>query len=199
MKTKILIAVPTFENILPDTFRSIYRLQVPEDCVCQFDYVRGYDCARARNLIAKAAIEGEYTHVLMVDSDMQLPEDTLVKMLKDPKLICLGCYPRKNTANGTFEIFKLGQKDFIETYSYDEIVKSQGKIEVKGGGFGCAMINTDVFKNMPQPFFRYVEYESGDVLSEDNYFCSNASKVGFKVYADTDIMCGHSVRGFQWR
>jgi hypothetical protein len=29
--TKILIAVPTFENILPDTFKSIYNLDKLDD------------------------------------------------------------------------------------------------------------------------------------------------------------------------
>ena len=46
---RILIAVPTFENIKPECFKSIYGLTRPEDCDLYFDYVRGYDCAKARN------------------------------------------------------------------------------------------------------------------------------------------------------
>ena len=42
---RILIAVPTFENILPDTFKSIYNLEKTEDMIVDFDFVRGYDCA----------------------------------------------------------------------------------------------------------------------------------------------------------
>ena len=40
----ILIAVPTFENIYPDTFKSIYDLDIEGHDV-QFEFVRGYDCA----------------------------------------------------------------------------------------------------------------------------------------------------------
>ena len=162
-----------------------------------FDFVKGYDCARARNIICNNAIKDEYDYVLMVDSDIILPSNTLIKMLDDPKEICLGCYPRKNTKNGTFEIFKSGQKDYVKTFNYKELTSLNGKVEVKGGGFGCAMIKVDILQNLSHPFFKYVEYESGATLSEDNYFCSNARKAGYKIYADTDIICGHSIRGFQ--
>ena len=196
---KILIAVPTFENILPDTFKSIYNLEKTDNMKTDFDFVRGYDCARARNKICNKAIEGNYDYVLMVDSDIILPSYTLLKMLDEPKMVCLGCYPRKNTKKGTFEIFKLNQKDYINTFSYSEITSLNGKIEVKGGGFGCAMIDVNIFEKLQRPFFKYVEYTSGAVLSEDNYFCSNVRKAGYKIYAETDIICGHSIRGFQWK
>ena len=196
---RILIAVPTFENILPETFKSIYNLDKIDDMIVDFDFVRGYDCSRARNIIANKAISDNYDYVLMVDSDIILPAHTLTKMLDDPKPICLGCYPRKNTRNGTFEIFKLGQTDYKNTFSYKEISNLNGKVEVKGGGFGCAMIDVKVFQDLPHPFFKYVEYESGATLSEDLYFCSNAHKAGYQIYAETDIICGHSVRNFQWR
>ena len=197
--TRILIAVPTFENILPDTFKSIYNLEKTEDMLTDFDFIRGYHCARARNIIADKAINNNYDYVLMVDSDVILPSYTLLKMLDNPKPVCLGCYPRKNTSTGVFEIFKTGQQDFVDTYSYGEITSLSGKIEIKGGGFGCAMIDVNIFNNLPHPFFKYVEYENGACLSEDCYFCSNAAKAGYKIYADTDVICGHSIRGFQWQ
>lgn len=196
---KILIAVPTFDSILPDTFRSIYGLQKPDGYLLWFDFVRGYNCARARNMIADEAIRHGCEYVLMVDSDMIIPSNTLTSMLKDPIDLCLGCYPRKNTSNGTLELFKLNQKDFIDTYSSDELKSRAGKIDVKGGGFGCALVRVEALKRLQRPYFKYVEYDSGDVLSEDNYFCGQMTKAGFKVQADIDVKCGHSVRRFQWR
>lgn len=79
---KILIAVPTFENIKPECFKSIYGLTRPEGCNLYFDYVAGYDCAKARNQIAKNSMAGNYDYVLMVDSDIQLPADTLIRLLE---------------------------------------------------------------------------------------------------------------------
>ena len=82
MAKKILIAVPTFENIKPECFKSIYSLKRPEGYDIYFDYVSGYDCAKARNQIAKNAMAGNYNYVLMIDSDIQLPSEALVKLLE---------------------------------------------------------------------------------------------------------------------
>lgn len=196
---KILIAVPTFENIAPETFKSIYGLKRPEGCCLMFDYVRGYCCARARNLIADEAVKFGFEYVLMVDADVAVPRNALTSMLEDEVDVCLGCYPRRNTCDGKFELFKQTAKDYVETFNYEELKAAKGKIEVKGGGMGCALVRVEVFRRLERPYFRYVEYESGDVLSEDNYFCGKAREAGFKVQADTEVMCGHRRSRFQWR
>ena len=196
---KILVAVPTFENISPDTFKSIYGLTRPDDAIVMFDYVKGYDCAHARNEIAQEAVDYGFDFVLMVDSDIILPSDTLVRMLTDPVPICLGCYPRKNTVNGTVELFKLGQDDFVETFTSDEVDMLTDRFKVKGGGFGCAFMSTGLFQYLGRPWFQYVEYQNGMVLSEDNYMCSMLAKLGVDIYADPNIRCGHIGRIRQWR
>lgn len=67
-KGKIMIVVPTFESIKQECFKSIYGLTRPDGYDLYFDYVSGYDCARARNQIAKNAMAGNYDYVFMVDS-----------------------------------------------------------------------------------------------------------------------------------
>ena len=47
---KILIAVPTYETIFPDTYKSIWDMDKCGHEV-QFEFVRGYDVATARNNI----------------------------------------------------------------------------------------------------------------------------------------------------
>ena len=81
MKGKILIAVPTFENIKPECFKSIFGLTNPQNYNLFFDYVKGYDCARARNEIVNLAIKYGFDYVLMIDSDVNVPKDTVVKLL----------------------------------------------------------------------------------------------------------------------
>lgn len=192
-----LIAIPTFENIMPETFKSVYDLNNHNSEKLDFEFVKGYDCARARNEIAKKAIEGNYDYVLMVDSDMYIPIDTLDRMLEYPADIILGMYPKKNTTSGLVEIFKPGQYNYVETYKYDELPPGD-RISVKGGGFGCAFVKTDVFRRMTFPYFKYVIYDSGAVLSEDLYFCSEAGKLNIPIYMDTRIRCGHSAKYFQY-
>ena len=193
---KILIAVPTFESITSETYKSIWDLKTdPHRAI--FDYVKGYDCARARNVIAQKAIDGKYDYVLMIDSDIIVPPEALVCMLDKPVDVCLGCYPHKNTEAGEVELFKQGRYNFDTRLKYEEL--SEPRIKVKGGGFGCALVKTKVFKDkIPYPWFRYVQYDSGNLLSEDLYFCNEAAKHGVAIWADTRVRCGHLIRGFQY-
>lgn len=190
----ILVAVPTFESILPETFKSIYELEVPEGCFVHFNFVRGYDCAKARNIIAKKALEFDY--VLMVDSDIVVPSNALISMLSRNVDICLGVYPRKNTINGQTEVFKLDQYNFIDVYTYDELTNDC--VEVRGGGLGCALIKSDVFNHISYPYFKYITYDNGASLSEDNYFCHNASLSEYKIYVDMSVKSGHVTKSIQW-
>ena len=192
---KILIAVPTFETVMPETFESIYDLDSGGNKLT-FECFKGYDVARARNEIAKKALEKDYGYVLMVDSDIILPKDALVNMLEEEPDICLGVYPRKNTKTGETEIFKNSSKDFFDRYKYSEL--SEGKMPVKGGGLGCALIKPDVFNHIAYPWFEYVCYKDFSAFSEDLYFCDCAAKVGYTIYADTRVRCGHATRGFQY-
>lgn len=194
---KGLIAVPTFENIMPETFKSIYDLNSHTSEDLDFEFVKGYDCAKARNEIAKKTIEGDYDYVLMIDSDMKIPIDTLDYMLERPAKIILGMYPKKNTKTGLVEMFKQGQKNYVDTYNYNDL-PDDPRVPVKGGGFGCAFIDADVFRKMQYPYFKYVLYDNGSVLSEDLYFCSAAARLGIPIYMDTRIKCGHSARYFQY-
>lgn len=193
---RILVAVPTYETIAPETFKSIYDLDKGDHEV-DFEFVKGYDCPTARNNIAQIAVDGNYDYVMMVDSDVIIPEDTL-KNLSDPWTnIVLGCCPRKNSRDGRIEIYRPGTFSFTKPYTYDSLPDND-RIVVKGGGFACAMINVSVFKLLPSPWFRYVTYEDGSSLSEDLFFCLRAAESGFVIEADTRVRCGHMARYFQW-
>ncbi len=195
---KILIAVPTFENITPETFKSIYALHTGEHTV-HFDFVKGYDCAIARNKIVEKTLEGGYDYVLMVDSDIIIPQDTIDRFLDSPVDICFGICPRKNTKTGKTAVAKLGQAGFHDMYTMEEITKTPlSRIEVKGAGAACAFIRASVFKKLEYPWFNYVSYKDRSFLSEDYYFCNSAIKAGYVMWADTRIKCGHLVRGFQY-
>ena len=190
---RIMIAVPTFENIALETFKSIYDL-FPMDNDVSFEYVRGYDCAIARNKIASKAVDEGYDAVLMVDSDIILPPESLMWFQQYLADICLGVYPRKGTTTGEMEAFKLGQYNYVDRFTREEVEQSGDRFQIKGGGFGAAFINVDVFRNLPYPWFQYVNYDNGSVLSEDLYFCSQASGQGYQIWADRRVRCGHIMK-----
>lgn len=194
---KILIAVPTGETIEPEVFKAIYSMKTSGHDVA-FDYVRGYDVANSRNQIAEKALDGAYDYVLFVDSDTIPPEDTLELMLEDPVPdICLGICPRKNTKDGKTAIIRNGTRGWVDgSFYYSDL--PEGKVRVKGGGFACALVKTQLFRQMSKPWFRYAIYDDGSILSEDFFFCDKAQWENALIMADFRVRCGHLARYFQY-
>jgi len=211
---KILIAVPTFETIFPDTYKSLWDLDKCGHEVL-FESVRGYDVATARNRIAQKALDLETDWVLMVDNDVVLPKDALEMLLEDAREVNLGYYAHRGNDNmyhGRTCICKLYDWEGKEYYHYpleseytaDEMHRMAGtgrkKVEVHGGGMGCALIATEVFRKLTYPWYDWVNYgdKNSGMLSEDLYFCSLCRNSGIPIHADVRVGCGHMMRHVQW-
>ena len=206
---KILIAVPTYENIYPDTFKSIYQLDKGGHEV-DFDFIRGYDVANARNRIGQATLDGGYDYVLMVDNDEVLPKDALINLLETEQSYPLNrnmavgyCLSRPSgSANrsGRTTAFRFGGKDYTveDAYTAEELTKFRDngttRIQIRGSGLGCALIHRDVFRRMKYPYFKWVEYNNRTQLSEDLYFCEQFPSIIAPIFVDTRVACGHMMR-----
>lgn len=210
----ILIAVPTFETIYPDTYKSIWDMDKDGHEVL-FDSVRGYDVATARNRIARKAIDMNVDYVLMVDNDITLPQDALSLLLEDAREVNLGFYAHRGTDNlynGRTCLCKLKDENGNAYYHYPleseytaeemKTMKAEGirKIEIHGGGMGCALIRTEVFRKLSYPWYDWVNYgdKNRGMLSEDLYFCSLCRNSGIAIYGDVRVGCGHLMRHVQW-
>lgn len=206
--TRTLIAIPTFENITPETFKSVYELSKPAYISkVDFTFVKGYDCARARNKICEKALEDGYNYILMVDSDVILPRETLISFFSNPENmpeLILGLVPKKNTTNHKTDMFSFNTNNFGDSnrYGYQELNQMHdngiNKIKIKGGAFGCALIDVSVLNKLSYPWFQYVNYNNRQVLSEDLYFCNSINEIGGNVVLALDVRCGHLVRRFQY-
>lgn len=211
---RILIAVPTFETIYPDTYKSIWDLDKDGHEVL-FDSVRGYDVATARNRIAQKSLDLNADYVLMVDNDVALPKDALKLLLQNAKDVNLGYYAHRGNDNlyhGRTCICKLKGEHGKAYYHYpleSEYTAAEmhamadagaGKIEVHGGGMGCALIRTEVFRKTSYPWYDWVNYGDANrgMLSEDLYFCALCRASGIPIYADVRVGCGHLLRHLQW-
>jgi FkbM family methyltransferase len=183
MKT-ILIAIPTNKYIEPETMKAIYDLEVPEGYKTTFQFFYGYQIDQIRNLIANWAANFDY--LFSVDSDITFKSDTLKKMLSYNKDMVSGLYIQRKPGEHILELYRNGMN-----IPYNDI-KGKGLIEVDGCGFGCVLVNSNVIRSMEYPHFVYKSaIDHRNTLSEDNYFCNKAKILGFKIFADTSILCEH--------
>jgi len=183
MKT-ILIAVPTNKYIEPETMKAIYDLEVPDGYKTEFQFFYGYQIDQIRNLIAHWAVN--YDYLFSVDSDIVFKPDTLKKMLSYDKPMVSGLYIQRIPGQHILELYSGGRN-----ISYDTI-RGKGLIEVDGCGFGCVLVKSEVIKKIGYPQFVYKSaIDHKNTLSEDNYFCMKAKENGFKIFADTSILCEH--------
>ena len=202
---RVLIAVPTFENISPDTFKSLWDMDKGEH-TCIFEFVRGYDCASARNNIFSRALDLGVDYVMMVDSDVTVPCNALKYLLEDDVDVVMGYYAHreKGTQSSTkTNCCKRGELDYSMQYDGSELhaLAEDGKHleRIHGGGMGCILVKRSVIERIPYPWFDWVNYRdvNQSVLSEDLFFCEQCRKYKIRVYADTRVACGHLCRYIQ--
>ena len=201
---KVLICVPTYENITPDTFKAIYDMDKP--CQTDFEFVRGYDVATARNNCVQLMLDGDYTHLMLIDNDVTPPKDALANLMEHGADVVMGYYAHRNRDNDETvrtNVCKMGEFNYTNQYTGDELrelaAKGQSIVRVHGGGMGCILIKREVFERTAYPWYDWVNYRDPkrSMLSEDLYFCEKCKMERIKIHADTRVACGHLFRRIQ--
>jgi GT2 family glycosyltransferase len=135
----------------------------------------------AREEAAKTFLQGAYDSLLFVDSDMVVPVDLLTRLIEHDKDI-ISALAFKRTPGYEPCIFKVCNE--LDAQFYLDYPK--GLTEIEGVGMACTLIKRKVFETVPQPWFF-----PHKVLGEDLSFCVRARQSGFKIYCDTELICGH--------
>lgn len=182
----ILIAIPTAKYIEPETFKSIYSLEVPEGYKTHFQYFYGYRIDQIRNLIAEWMVKGPYDYLFSVDSDISFAPDTLKKLLEHDKSIVSGVYRQRKEHDLIIEVY--GPNGNLKW----EDIADKGLVAAEGCGFGCVLVKRQVFVDIGYPQFEYHSaIDHAHTISEDVDFCRKAKAKGHGTYIDTSILCGH--------
>ncbi len=213
---RILIEVPTYDGrISQATSQSLWRL---DRCGHEVDYKprQGYGCAMARNRIAADALNAHYDYVLMVDNDIELPQDALRNLLEHETDFVMGYYLNRY-ARGEERfttLYRLGAGWKMYAASELRQLRDGGttRIEVKGGGMGCALIRPSVFERVRFPWFEWTDINRTVIDAEDAYscydafasggedinFCNRVTQANIRIYADPRVGCGHEFREVKW-
>lgn len=204
MTKSVLIAVPTYETITPDTFKSLWDMECPDDVDLYFDFVRGYTVEMARNKIVEKAREYGVDYVFMVDNDIMVPSNALVDLISHDKPIVFGVYLHRDPDNPDCQktqLCKTGQFHYREQFDTNDVLYAFNEnitlLRIKGGGLGCALVKMSVFDMIRKPYFCWRTYNKGTTLSEDLHFCEMCHEAGIEIFADPRVQCKHLMRSFK--
>lgn len=192
MRIMAATPVPTNGYLEPECIHSIIHQDLPEGVTVDWEFVRGHEVFVERNELVRMALEGGYDKVLFVDSDVMVPLDAVSNMLETGKDVVMGFVPMKNTKTGHSAVYRHGSFfDKDNRYTMDEAKALDGPVDVKGGGFGCVMVDCRIFSEMQPPWFVYSESQAGIRRGEDLHFCYKAADMGVRIFADPRVVCKH--------
>ena len=192
---KTLIAVPCFDMVNVDFVRSFLNIRKTDDVT--YTYVQGTLIYEGRNLIAQNAIKYGFDRVMWLDSDMVVPEDALERLSAEmdtgKDFVSALYFKRKPPINPVVcdqVYWRVLDDGSVETCakSFTDYPKDS-VFEIQGAGFGCCMTSAKLLKAVVDRYGSPFTPMLG--IGEDIAFCWRASQLGFKLYCDSRIKCGH--------
>jgi len=221
MKPKILVGCPTSkyqEYCLGDYHQSINNLTYENYSVLLIDnsednyylnklknknintlkgkYFKGAKqrIIESRNLLRQHFLENNYDYLLSLEQDVIPPRDVIEKLLSHNKDIVSAVY-FSSSPNHKKLIPLLAKNTGLNKLSYlpENLVKmSNDLVEVDYCGLGCVLIHKLVLEKVK---FRFDSKKPG---FDDWWFCKDAKKNDFKVYADLNVKCRHLILNRPW-
>lgn len=191
--------IPSFQYIHTRVQEAWEHAWKPPQTVRVFE--RSFGIALARENLADKFLEGDWTHLLWLDADIMLKNDTIKRMIEVDKPICAGLYYETSDRRQP-ESFRHSQVPFRRDppidFKKNEYFEFPDEAEdVYLGGLGLVMFKREVFDKIEKPYFLYSsEYENkfkDDYfsVSEDFWVLLKLQKVGIKITYVPDISAGH--------
>ena len=181
-KAKTIMCIPCKGDIPIDTVSSIMGLEFNGAS----RITQGSLIDDMRDAFALEAIEGGFTHLLFIDSDMTFESDAYKRLFEDDKDVVSGVF-HKRAHPYTPTIVKDG-KIYID-YPQNEL------FEVDTTGMAFTLIKVSALKAVMDEF--HTCFKRAYPLGEDNSFCMRWKELGKKngtdnkIYCDSRVKCGH--------
>lgn len=185
---RLLIGIPTLDYVHTEFMRCLIALinRLRDDNITfDVDIESGTLVYLARERIAHKAVNEGYTHVLWLDSDMVFNADLLDDLMFSGEAFVSGVYHarRKGFASCIFKAIDAGRNvERFEEYPTNTF-------EIAGCGFGCVLIKTDILKSV---FHAHGTcFTPLPSLGEDLAFCKRCKDIGFRLWCEPSVVCGH--------
>ena len=150
----------------------------------------------ARNKLVRVFLDSDKEYLLFIDSDIIPDNDSLQRLIGHDKDIISGVHNViQGYDNGVPIIIPSVSKTFKRQGQGIERTLAHhgtGLQQVEGTATSFLLIKRKVFDEWKSPWFMY-EWNEGhtDFIGEDYWFCLEAQKRGFEVWADMDLLVRH--------
>lgn len=149
------------------------------------------------NSRVKPALEPQYTHYLMLDSDIGFTPEQLEILIKRDLPIVSGAYEsRSNPGRAVAGGWKIVAGNIDEGI----VLNETGLKEVRWCGAGFLLLKREVLETLEFPWFyhediRYSDYGVQHCVQagEDVSFCLKAARAGYKIFVDFDCKVQHII------
>ncbi len=156
----------------------------------------GMPYCMARNVACQRALEGGFTHLFFLDSDVIPPRDAILRLRSHNAPIVSGLYCRRSPPHGIPVMIR--GRDWVTEFPPNSL------IEVDLVGSGCLLIHRQLLEALPppkdRPEKRWFHWKvdraglegQGECLSEDFVFCKRVrEELGIPILVDTGVQCKH--------
>jgi len=165
----------------------------------------GASLSKNRNELVETALEMKASWVIMIDSDMLFPVDSLSRLLKHNKSVVSALAFRKS-----YPYRPVGQTEDKDGNIKDLTTSGDGSLmKVRRIGFGMVAIQTAIFKSLPKPWFSMaptflrhdgenffidgdlLAEDTNETLSEDHWFSDLCNVHNIPLRIDTGLSIAH--------
>ena len=196
---KTLIAIPCMDTLPAAFMRSLLQMQIIGEV--GYDIVTSSLIYDARNQIIQHSIQGGYDFILWLDSDMEIPPETLWKLKTDLESgfdMVSGLYfkrkpPYSPVIYKRCELMKLDGGKLDPTAEEFVDYPQNSLFEIEGCGFGCCMMTRDLAQRVTDQLGKLPFMPVGG-FGEDLSFCMRVRKVGGRIGCDSRVKAGHCGR-----
>lgn len=191
-EAKVLLAIPSGDSWLADFGMSVAGLMVAAQNVpagysslsVVIQNTKGSILPQIRTKLVLKALEIGATHILFIDSDMTFPPATMHRLLEHKVPVVAANCVTKSLPPSTTARFKGPDSKGIPMDHWDYKEGSPELVEVWRVGTGVMLIETDVFRKLPQPWFPITQV-GAEIVGEDWGFCQNCEDHGIPIVVDT--------------
>jgi hypothetical protein len=197
LKRTVIIGTPSYDGKLEAHFVSALidacKL-AQEEGINLVPIFLSYDALvqRARNDLVALALKYKVESLIFIDQDIVFEPEWILKLIASDKHVVGGIYRKKTDEQ---ELYPVKLKE-IE-------IQQDGTISVDGLATGFLKLSNKALSMLweASPIYSNEGKESrmvfnvgiveGSLYSEDNMMCEKLKKLGFKIWLDPTMCCGH--------